>query len=235
MIQLADTANFFESVRNFYEWRKPMRTGSTLGVLAALILAVTFTPVWLLVKASTLSFAFSFFALFPLATNFPEYRLLVSPTKRLLWNIPTHAEWAIKYIQAEGTRVASAVPLHDKPSAIPLKTTPAAAQQSHDYGFYTAHHDSSAGRLIISKDACRFVSNVGHKVHFQIRYAEMQNLEKIDRIVAKKVPTKLQSDSGKDLKIVWTGGEVLLGDVKDRNEAFSQIVGFSARVWQVVW
>lgn len=45
---------------------------------------------WLLVKTLTLSMGFTFFALYPIATNFPEYRLLVSPTKQLLWNIPTH-------------------------------------------------------------------------------------------------------------------------------------------------
>jgi hypothetical protein len=45
---------------------------------------------WLLVKTATLFMGFSFFALYPIATNFPEYRLLVSPTKQLLWNIPTH-------------------------------------------------------------------------------------------------------------------------------------------------
>jgi hypothetical protein len=33
---------------------------------------------------------FSFFALWPIAVNFPEYRLLVSPVKRIFWNIPTH-------------------------------------------------------------------------------------------------------------------------------------------------
>lgn len=39
-----------------------------------------------------------------------------------------------------------------------------------------------------------------------------------------------------DLKIKGRGGrEEVLGDVKGRDEAFSQIVGFSEEVWQVVW
>jgi len=63
----------------------------------------------------------TFFALFPIGSRFPEYRLLASPVKWLLWNIPTHgitfiftcwilrsngnlAEWAIITLQAEGQR-----------------------------------------------------------------------------------------------------------------------------------
>jgi hypothetical protein len=238
MIQLADMANFFESMRNFYEWRKPTRTAAVIAVVTMLILASTFIPAWLLVKTSTLGFAFTFFGLFPLAVNFPEYRLLVSPTKRLFWNIPTHAEWAIKYIQAEGTRVAAdiAVPNESSsPPAIPIKTTPGAAKV-HDYGFYNAHHEKAKGHLVISAASCRFVSNVGHDTHFHVLYDEIQQLEKQDRLVTKKVPSQLKTDSGKDLKVVTKlGKEFLLSDMQQRDEAFSQIVGFSQTTWQVAW
>lgn len=235
MIQLADMANFFESVRNFYEWRKPTRTAATLGTFGLLIIACTLTPTWLLIKSATLSAGFSFFCLFPLGTNFPEYRLLVSPTKRIFWNIPTHAEWAIKYIQAEGTRVASTRASSGKPSALPLRTDPSSLQEN-DYGFYTAHHDKAAGHIFISAESCRFVSNIGHETHFLIPYDQINKIEKQDRIVAKKIPNKLQKDSGKDLKLVMkSGGEYVLSDMVQRDEAFSQIVGFSGTTWQIIW
>jgi hypothetical protein len=240
MIQLSDMANFFETVRNFYEWRKPLRTGVTVGILAVFIVTCAIVPIWLLVKVSTLGAGFSFFGLFPLAVNFPEYRLLVSPTKRIFWNIPTHGEWAIKYIQAEGTRVAANIAGSDvtdstKPSAIPVKTTPKAAQ-AQDYGFYNAHHDKAKGHLIISAASCRFVSNMGHNVHFQIPYDQIAKIEKEDRIVAKKVPSQLSTDSGKDLKLITKEGrEYLLSNMAQRDEAFSQIVGFSQTTWQIVW
>tara|TARA_R110002003_G_scaffold54_9_gene4747 strand:+ start:13070 stop:13975 length:906 start_codon:yes stop_codon:yes gene_type:complete len=239
MVQLADMANFFESVRNFYEWRKPTRTATTLAAFACIILIIPFIPLWLLVKLMGLSFGFTFFALFPLATNFPEYRLLVSPTKRILWNIPTHAEWAIQYIQAEGTRVAANTnnqtnntPL---PSAIPIKTTPESAQ-AQDYGFYKAHVNKDTGHLIISAASCRFVSNVGHTVHFHLPYDQISKIEKQDRIVKKNVPSKLTTDSGKDLKLVTKEGkEYVMKNLEQRDEAFSQIVGFSHTTWQIVW
>lgn len=53
-------------------------------------LATALIPMWLFVKGLTFAMGFTYFALYPIAVNFPEYRLLVSPTKRLLWNIPTH-------------------------------------------------------------------------------------------------------------------------------------------------
>ena len=77
---------------------------------------------------------------------------------------------------------------------------------------------------------------MGHEVLWSLQYEEIQALEKQDRVAAKKLPGKLQRDSGMDLTIRGTGEkEEVLGDVKGRDEAFSQIVGFSEEVWQVVW
>ncbi|KAF1944695.1 hypothetical protein EJ02DRAFT_452296 [Clathrospora elynae] len=233
MIQLADMASFFESVRNFYEWRKPTRTAAVLGVLGVSILVTALTPLWLLIKTSTLGAGFTFFCIFPISVNFPEYRLLVSPSKRLLWNIPTHPEWAIKFIQAEGLRIREHAT--DAPSALPLRTDAEAAKVG-DYGFYNAHYQKSSGHLVIGTDSVRFVSKHPHVVHFTLPYDKIHNLEKQNRQIAKNVPEKLVRDSGKDLRLVDAQGrEWVLKDVDQRDEAFSQIVGFSRTTWQVVW
>jgi hypothetical protein len=77
---------------------------------------------------------------------------------------------------------------------------------------------------------------MGHEVLWSLRYGELEALEKQDRVVTKKVPGKLQKDSGMDLKIRSKGGrEEVLKNVEERDEAFSQIVGFSENLWQVVW
>lgn len=176
---------------------------------------------------------FTFFGLFPIAVNFPDYRLLLSPTKRFLWNIPTHAEWAIQYIQAEGRRVeATATPA---PSALPNKTQTDAAA-ADDYGFYVAHHEKSSGHLVISTSSVRFVTKHPQTVQFTIPYDEIQSLEKQDRIAKINAPHKLKRVIGKDLKLmIKSGQEIFLKDVDQRDEAFSQIVGFSKTTWQVVW
>lgn len=136
------------------------------------MLLTTFAPTWLLVKSFTLGIGIAFFGLFPIAVNFPEYRLLVSPSKRLLWNIPTHAEWAIKYIQAEGVRAKgnAAFSMQNGNSEKPVQT--------RKYGSYKAHHDKSTGHLIISLSSVEFVSTLGQSAHFTLPYDQIERLEK---------------------------------------------------------
>ena len=204
-----------------------------LGVLAMAILVTVVIPLWLLIKSMTLGAGFTFFCLFPISVNFPKYRLLVSPTKQLLWNIPTHAEWAIESIQARGNRVEEQA-LPTSP-ALSMETT-AKTAHAQDYGFYKAHCDGNSGRLIISTSSIRFVSNVGHTVHFILPYNQITSLEKGDRTVTKTIPQKLKTDSGRDLTLFdKVGKQWLLKSLDQRDEAFSQIVGFSKSKWQVVW
>ena len=68
----------------------PSQTIVTLSLLIVGVLATALIPLQIMVKSLTFGAGFVFFGLFPLATNFPEYRLLVSPLKLTLWNIPTH-------------------------------------------------------------------------------------------------------------------------------------------------
>ncbi|KAF2794867.1 hypothetical protein K505DRAFT_407283 [Melanomma pulvis-pyrius CBS 109.77] len=243
MVQLCDMANFFEVMRNFYEWRRPSRTIVTLGLIVLAIIGTAITPVWLLVKCATLSAGITFFGLFPIASNFPEYRLLASPVKRIFWNIPTHAQWSIQSIQAEGTRYQSehSPPL---PPSLHIKTSPYVTNISrevsepHDHGSYTAHHSGSKGQLIISTTSIRFESRSltqTMKIHFTLLFSQIQNLEKVDRIVSKNMP-KPKLDTGKDLKIVSQGGaKYLVENVDQRDQVFSQVLGFSNAAWQVVW
>lgn len=146
----------------------------------------------------TLGAGFTFFCLFPISVNRPKYRLLVSPTKQLLWNVPTHAEWAIESIQARGTRVEEQA-LPTSP-ALSMKTT-ANTAHAKDYSFYKAHCDGKSGHLIISTSSIRFVSNVGRTVHFILPYNQITSLEKGDRTVTKTIPQKLKTDSGRDLTL----------------------------------
>ncbi|KAK8209040.1 hypothetical protein M8818_004004 [Zalaria obscura] len=223
MIQLCDAANMFEVMQNFYEWRVPSRTMATLLIFLFAILFTTFAPTWLLVKSTTFSIGITFFGLFPLASNFPDYRLLASIPKRIFWNIPTHAEWAFQVLQAEGSRYLSS-------------TQPEVEHRDNvDYGFYTGHYNGDRGRLIISAFSIRFEKTLGHRAMWDINYDQITNLEKVDRIASK---TLSKGGSGKDLRVVTKHAEeheYLLVDLDDRDQAFSQIVGFSNTNWQIVW
>jgi hypothetical protein len=105
-----------------------------------------------------------------------------------------------------------------------------------DYGFYNTHFEKTSGHLVVGTNSLRFVSSHPKKVHFTLPYDRIYNMEKVDRQVAKNIPEKLVRDSGKDLKLTdWEGREWVLRDVDQRDEAFSQILGFSRTTWQVVW
>jgi len=136
------------------------------------------------------------------------------------------------YVQAEGARLAQqSVPVASTSAILSPTFDPA-----HDYNNYAAHQDKTTGRLIVSAGKLRFVSNMGHNVLWSLRYDELQKVEKEDRVVQMHIPKKLQMDSGQDLKIGSRDGkEYLLKQVDKRDEAFSQIVGFSNVAWQVVW
>ncbi|CAI6243094.1 unnamed protein product [Periconia digitata] len=231
MIQLADMANLFEVMRNFYEWRVPNRTLATLFILIFVILVSTFVPAWLFIRGLTFSAGVTFFGLFPISANLPEYRLLASIPKRLFWDIPTHGEWAIKAIQAEATRYAESRPL--SPSS-PFKS------QDHDYSSYTATHNSTSGHLIISQSFLRFVSPT--TTMCRILYTRLDRVEKVDRVVDKNIPFKGRGHNGKDLKIVELMAgtreerrEWLFENMAERDQAFTQVLGFGGGVWQIVW
>lgn len=104
-----------------------------------------------------------------------------------------------------------------------------------DYGFYTGHYNGDRGRLIISAFSIRFEKTLGHRAMWDINYDQITNLEKVDRIASK---TLSKGGSGKDLRVVTKHAEeheYLLVDLDDRDQAFSQIVGFSNTNWQIVW
>ncbi|KAI4943599.1 hypothetical protein J4E91_009236 [Alternaria rosae] len=238
IVQLADLANFFESVRNFYEWRKPTRTLAVIVVLATAILVTVFTPLWLLIKISTFSAGFTFFCLFPVSVNFPNYRLLVSPSKRLLWNIPTHAEWAIQYIQAEGLRVVTEKQNANNKAA-ELATTASSTTHvspvNQDFASYPSHYDKTPGHLIINATGVRFVAkHAPHDVRFSLPYVQIHHMEKQDRYQERMI--KVLKECDRDLRFLnREGDEWILHEVEKRDEAFSQIVGFSRTTWQVLW
>lgn len=131
------------------------------------------------------------------------------------------AEWSIKLIQDKGTRYQGE---H-------------AGSSNADIGSHKAHFKKTTGRSIITDTSLRFVSNHGHDELFKLLYSQLNNLEKVDRIVSKNIPKPEPiKDSGKDLKFVDVSGkEYVVNNVDVRDEVFSQIVGFSGTEWQVLW
>jgi hypothetical protein len=256
---------------SFYEWRVPSRTGFTVGLLGASLPILMFIPVHLIIRATTLGLGITFFLLFPISSRFPEYRLLASPVKWLFWKIPTHAEWSIKALQAEGLRnkESTAVRKGDKKTLSgaqiehggsdplgfrgPPTTRDGQVREQEDiqipekdYGSYGGTFEKKNGALIISSSGVRFVTGLGGNTLWECPFRDMRKLEKVTRVIKQKI----SKGNGEDLKIVRAADpgtglegvhvkeaveEYLITDLNERDQVFSQIVGYSEGEWQVVW
>lgn len=92
---ISDTDSIMHS---FYEWREPTRTKITLALLSIFWLAITAIPLNILIKITQFNFGVMFFGLFPLATRWPQYRLLASPMKWLFWRVPTDGRLLVTFL-----------------------------------------------------------------------------------------------------------------------------------------
>lgn len=133
------------------------------------------------------------------------------------------AVWAIKSIQDEGSH-------YQQKENVGLSHI-----ANTDYGLYPCHLNGDKGRLIISSRSLRLETNIGHQVVFVLNYDLISKVEKIERNKSKLSPG---SDTGRDLRVCSRlngDGEWILMGMEDRNQAFSQIIGFSETRWQVAW
>ncbi|KAL8634283.1 MAG: hypothetical protein Q9228_008123, partial [Teloschistes exilis] len=212
----------------FYEWREPRRTKITLILLSLLWLAITIVPLHLLIKISQFNFGIVFFGLFPIATRYPQYRLLASPMKWLFWRVPTDgeivnngvtditAEWAITRLQVEAKHRKYAMRQadldqkpdhHEKNSVVNL-------------GKYHCTSGSHHGDLHINSDGVRYISAVRKNLLWELRFEDVVLLQKVS--------------AGEGLRFVDTkDAEFRVAGLKSRNEIFTQIVGYSGMRWQV--
>ena len=73
------------------------------------------------------------------------------------------------------------------------------------------------------------------ETHWTLPYSQIERIEKINRVIESNMP-KFFNDTGKDMKLQSKEGrEWVLTNVDLRDQVFSQIVGFSDSVWQIVW
>ncbi|KAL8636427.1 MAG: hypothetical protein Q9228_006177, partial [Teloschistes exilis] len=216
LLQLDDLANILEIWRNFYEWREPRRTTITLVLLSALWLAITIVPLHLLIKISQFNLGVIFFGLFPIATRYPQYRLLASPMKWLFWRVPTDAEWAIARLQVEAK--------HRKKAMRQADLDQAKHDQDKDsvvsLGKYHCTSGSHHGDLHVNSDSVQYISAVRKNSLWELRFEDVVLLQKVG--------------AGDGLRFVNTKDvEFRVAGLRSRNEVFTQIIGYSGMRWQV--
>ncbi|KAI4154111.1 MAG: hypothetical protein LQ340_001888 [Diploschistes diacapsis] len=98
-LQLSDLANLLEVLSNFYSWKYPRKTAASLILFAACFITALLADMAFCMKIVYFIAGGSFFLCWPISSRYPRYRYLVSPVKWMMWDIPTHAEWAFQYLR----------------------------------------------------------------------------------------------------------------------------------------
>ncbi|KAI9739993.1 MAG: hypothetical protein M1818_005049 [Claussenomyces sp. TS43310] len=108
-LQVNDLANMLERISNFYEWKSAAKTRATLSMLFVLFLICLIASPGYCLEIVYFIIGLIFFVCWPVSSHYPKYRLLVSPIQWAFWDIPTHAEWSIQYLQQHSIAVLKAL------------------------------------------------------------------------------------------------------------------------------
>ena len=111
-MQMGDLTLFLERLQNFYRWERPQQTWLTLALFLCGLLFSLLASMEIFIRVVGFGAGCYFFYSFPIATNYPKYRHIVSPLCWMFWGIPDTAELAIsqlqeKTIERDETRLAS--------------------------------------------------------------------------------------------------------------------------------
>ncbi|KAL9009748.1 MAG: hypothetical protein Q9173_005247, partial [Seirophora scorigena] len=224
LLQLEDIANVLEIWRNFYEWRDPKRTIISLILLIQVWLSITFIPLSMFIKLAQLSAGILFFGLFPVASRYPQYRLLASPMKWLFWKVPTDAEWAIARLQVEAAHRKEAL-RQISPSRDPDGDEQAGSGSGNNgddevsLGRFQCTSQSHHGDLCVTSKGVKYKTAVRSHVLWELHFDDITMLQKVG--------------AGEGLLFVLASGEGhRVSGLKSRNEVFTQIIGYSGLRWQ---
>lgn len=258
-LQLNDMANMLEVFANFYAWMQPRKTAATLVFLLVCFLLTVLTDMVFCMKITSFIIGGAFFICWPIASRYPKYRYLVSPFKWVLWDIPTNAEWSFQYLRrnAQTTRHAAerayvkekdghcASPYRGLFESVPDITldetgsdedddwqsvrSTVSIRDGSDIVSYKAFSQGVVGRLIIYSSGVRFLRSIKQKEIWRHSFLELAEMRKQDGSVVSKLPTV--SSQSLELKFI-DGSKIVLEAMRERDGAFSSIIGLSGLQWQ---
>lgn len=102
--QLGDFADYLEILQNFYSWSNPRATCNTIVFWLSCAAVSGLTSGGFGTSVLWWVAGLYFFASRPIASRYPRYRHLVSISRWVFWEIPTHAELAFQEIRDQATQ-----------------------------------------------------------------------------------------------------------------------------------
>lgn len=206
-LQLNDLADFVEITANFYSWRSPRYTLATLLLFTSCLAIALLTELRYAMKIFWFLCGGGFFLCWPIASLYPQYRLLVSPLRWMLWDIPTQAEWSMNYLnqQCEQSRnIMIDQKLHEKHdedhlqydlehTSYDLSETSSSTSTSTFHSTqstttspsittpfltYRCLYNTTPGRLQIRPSSLAFISSIKRRQRWEINYTSIREMRK---------------------------------------------------------
>ena len=142
-LQIGDLASFLEAAYNFYHFRSPAATIATLCFFAALFLLTALVDSRYAMKVLWFLIGLVFFICWPISSLYPRYRLLVSPLKWVLWDVPTHSELSFQFLQERAAIARESMMTNQKHNSADVETiTPQLALRLKSNGQDISDDDS---------------------------------------------------------------------------------------------
>lgn len=238
-VQFLDLANFFEALYNFYTFRNPPATFASLTLIGAYFLLSLFSSSEFILKLFWFTVGLNFFALWPISSLYPHYRLLVSPMKWALWDVPTQAEWCFRYLQERSAVVKETLLSFPPPnfdsdsydsdtSTSSFQTALTTQPNEKDFLTIKCTHHHTPGHLTLTTSSLRFTSStpLSHP-SFEHPFKDLVEISKIQAdSLEVEFQTKLQDGGSATADIVF------LENIRGRDKAFNALIGFSGLRWQ---
>ncbi|KAL8830962.1 MAG: hypothetical protein Q9191_001142 [Dirinaria sp. TL-2023a] len=239
-LQLGDIANMLEVFSNFYQWMYPRKTASTLWFFASCLLITLFCDMAYCVKIT------GFVAGAEWSFQHLRRRAQLNREQIISKSVQDSHDrgTARPYLENYAGQIA-ALP------KIPIEVTQPAGTEEHDgeddgaswhsadssYSIldsrdivaFKARSDKTTGRFIVYTNGIRFVRSPKQKELWRRTFPELAEMRKLDRSTLARVTRKALEQ----LELTFTdGSSIVLEAMKDRDEAFNTIIGFSALQWQ---
>ncbi|KAI1619248.1 hypothetical protein EDD37DRAFT_305567 [Exophiala viscosa] len=221
-MQLGDIADLLEVLINFHRNEKPGRTlaslfffGSCLTITLSADMAFCMKLVWFIVGAG-------FFVTFPIATNFPKYRYLVSHMRWMFWDIPTHSELAILRLQEKAImRDADLSEFELHAASEPLHT------------FSVKEETDGKGQLEVGRSGLTLTTKISERTWVYSELVELQKLDAVESDTGLNKIKNLHSSSSAVLQILLFDKTLtLILEPAHRDRAFNLILAWSGQKWQ---
>ncbi|KIW98622.1 uncharacterized protein Z519_00283 [Cladophialophora bantiana CBS 173.52] len=246
-LQLGDLADLLEILVNFHRWERPNLTLATLFFFFCCLLVTLCADKVFCVKLVWLIFGGGFFLTYPIATNYPKYRLLLSHFRWVFWDIPTHAELAVLRLQEKaaaweenGLREFELTD-DDRANDDDSESPQQALTREVAYSFNVYDNVEGRARLVISRTSFTLYSTGGRQQDRSWQFSSLSEMRKLDSIDIHSSSSlehlrHLHTRSAEALQFLFLDGSstdltILLHPV-DRERVFNLVLAFSRLRWQ---